>query len=95
MLKMRFMSNAVLATASLDLMKEYADFLCGDQVWSYVVKGGDGLPLTCPHIGLVRNYDYAIRLLQHRLTRMRQWQLHCCVIPRQWCVWRRGPHAAN
>ena len=69
MLKMRFMANPVLATASIEVMREYADFLCGDQVWAYVVKGGDGQPLSCPHIGLVRNYDFAIRTLQHRLIK--------------------------
>ena len=53
MLKMRFMSNPILATASLDLMKEYAEWLCGESVWGYVVEGTGGVPLTSPHVGQV------------------------------------------
>ena len=32
MLKMRFVSNPILATASLDNMKEYSEYLCGERV---------------------------------------------------------------
>ena len=53
MLKLKFMSNPILATASLSLMKDYSDFLCGEKVWGLVVKGTGGVPLACPHIGQV------------------------------------------
>jgi hypothetical protein len=69
LLKMRFMANPTIATASLQTMKDYVDWLCGEHVWGFVVMGPDGKPSTCPHIGLVRNYDLAIRTLQHRLMR--------------------------
>ena len=69
MLKMRFLSNPTVATASLPLMKEYADWLCGEKVWGFVVMGPDGLPLASPHIGHVLQYDQAIQNLQHRLMK--------------------------
>jgi hypothetical protein len=47
-------------------MKEYAEWLCGENVWGYVVRGPGRLPRSCPHIGLVRAYDKAIRTLQAR-----------------------------
>ena len=69
MLKMRFMANPIVATASLSIMKEYAEFLCGETVWGLVVKGAGGTPLACPHIGHVLAYDMAIRTLQARLMK--------------------------
>ena len=69
MLKMRFMSNAVLATGSVALLREYAEWLCGKTVWGYVVKGSDGKPMSCPSLAMVLNYDYAVRELQHKLMR--------------------------
>jgi hypothetical protein len=69
MLKMKFMANPMLASASLQTMKDYVDWLCGENVWGFVVMGPDGKPSTCPHIGIVRNYDQAIRNLQHRLIK--------------------------
>ena len=69
MLKMRFMANPIIATASLSIMKEYSEFLCGETVWGLVVKGAEGVPLSCPHIGHVLAYDFAIRTLQTKLMK--------------------------
>ena len=69
MLKMRFVSNAILATASLEVMKDYSEYLCGERVWGFVVKGPNSTPLACPHIGQVLQYDLAIRELQARLMK--------------------------
>ena len=68
MLKMRFMSNPILATASLEIMRDYADYLCGSHVWGFVVQGASG-PIACPSIRHVRNYDQAIRELQAKLMK--------------------------
>ena len=69
MLKLRNMSNAIIASASLSLMKDYVDWLCGKSVWGYVVKGSDGRPISCPSLSMVCNYDFAVRELQHRLMK--------------------------
>ena len=65
MMKMRFMANPILATASLELTKEHAEWLCGENVWGYVVTGTGGVPLACPHIGQAMAYDQAVCDLQH------------------------------
>ena len=69
MLKMRFVSNPILATSSLDVMEEYSEYLCGEGVWGFLVKGPNSVPSTCPHIGQVLQYDIAIREFQARLTK--------------------------
>ena len=56
------------ATASLDILKQYADFLCGESEWGMVVHGADG-PLSCPCVRQVCNYDQAIRELQIKLMK--------------------------
>ena len=43
-----FMANPILATASLELMREYSDWLCGEHVWGFAVKGTGGAPLASP-----------------------------------------------
>ena len=53
----------------MDVMKEYAEYLCGERVWGFVVKGPNSVPLACPHIGQVLQYDLAIRELQARLMK--------------------------
>ena len=30
-------------------------------MWNFGVKGKDGVPSSCPHIGLVLDYDFAVR----------------------------------
>ena len=69
MLKMRFLSNPILATASVALLREYCDWLCGERVWGFVVMGPSGAPQSCPTIQIVRGYDFAIRSLQARLMK--------------------------
>ena len=65
MLRMRFMANPILATANAQLMRDYADWLCGKSVWGFVVKGQGGAHMACPHVGQVLSYDLAIRTLAH------------------------------
>ena len=69
MLKMRFISNPVLASVTPDLMRDYCDFLCGERVWGFVVRGEAGNPVSCPSLRHVLGYDQAIRDLQVRLIR--------------------------
>jgi hypothetical protein len=52
MLKMRFLNNYALSTVTPELMREYADYLCGERVWGYVVKDESGLPVSGPSHGL-------------------------------------------
>ena len=68
MLKLRFMANPIIATASLDILKQYADFLCGESVWGMVVHGAEG-PISCPSVRQVCNYDQAVRDLQIKLMK--------------------------
>ena len=68
-LKMKYMSNGIIATSSLSLMKDYVEWLCGKTIWGYVVKGGEGKPISCPSLNMVLNYDYAVRELQHKLMK--------------------------
>ena len=42
-------------------MREYADDLCGERVWGYVVKDEAGQPVSCPSIYRVLGYEQAIR----------------------------------
>ena len=69
MLRMRYISNPILASASLQVMKDYVEYLCGERVWGFVVKGSNNAPLACPHIGQVMQYDQAIRELQAKLMK--------------------------
>ena len=69
MLKLMYFANPILATIDTDLMKEYAEWLCGEYVWGLVVKGSNGQPLACPHIGQVLQYDMAIRELAAKLMK--------------------------
>ena len=69
MLKMRFMANPIIATASIQIMKDYAEYLCGEKVWGLVVKGTGNVPISCPHVGHVLSYDSAIRELAARLMK--------------------------
>ena len=55
MLKMKYMSNGIISTASLGLMREYVEWLCGKNIWGYVVKGSEGKPISCPSLNMVLN----------------------------------------
>ena len=45
----------------------YVKWLKGLQVWNFVAKGKDGVPISCPHIGHVQEYDFALRERQAKL----------------------------
>ena len=61
MAKMRFGANPKLATVTTAHFDRYVKWLKGPQVWNFVVKGRDGVPVSCPHIGIVTDYDIALR----------------------------------
>ena len=60
-LKMKFPTKGVLATCTLAVWDSYIEWLFGDEVWNFVVKGEDGKPLACPHQGMVMSFDQACR----------------------------------
>ena len=60
-LKLKFPQKGVLATCSLAMWDDYTDFLFGDEVWGFTIKGADGKPFSCPHQGHVEGFDQAIR----------------------------------
>ena len=68
MMRLRYMANPIIATASIDAMRTYADHLCGQHVWGFVVNGANG-PLACPSIRQVLVYDQAIRELAAKLMK--------------------------
>jgi hypothetical protein len=67
MVKMRFGSNPKLATVSTDHIDRYVKWLKGPQVWNFVIKGREGQPKSCPHIGHITDYDFALRDKQAEL----------------------------
>ena len=69
MLKMRFLNNYALSTVTPDLMREYADYLCGERVWGYVVKYESGLPISCPSLFRVLGYEQFMRDLAWKLVK--------------------------
>ena len=60
-LKMKFPTKGVLATCTLAIWDNYIEWLFGDEVWNFVVKGEDSRPLACPHQGMVMSFDQACR----------------------------------
>ena len=46
MVKMRYGSNPRLATVAAHHFDRYTKWLKGTQVWNFVIKGGDGLPIS-------------------------------------------------
>ena len=69
MLQMRFPQNPVLATYEDGMMRDYAEYLSGDRVWGFVVKGANQEPVACPSQNMVMDYDFAIRDLQTKLVK--------------------------
>ena len=69
MLKMRFLNNYALSTVTPELMREYADYLCGERVWGYVVKDESGLPVSCPSLARVLGYEQSMRDLAWKLVK--------------------------
>jgi hypothetical protein len=45
------------------------EWLCGKNIWGYVVKGSEGKPISCPSLNMVLNYDFAVRELQHKIMK--------------------------
>ena len=70
MLQMRFVSNPVLATYEVGMFKEYCDnYLCGERVWAFVIRGDNNEPISSPSLRQVSNYDYHLRQLMSKLMR--------------------------
>ena len=69
MLKMRFLNNYALSTITPELMREYADYLCGERVWGYVVKDESGMPVSCPSLPRVLGYEQSMRDLAWKLVK--------------------------
>ena len=67
MTKLRFASHPKLSTAETHVFTRYWEYLKGKDVWGFVVKGANGLPVSCPHIGHVMDFDYALREKQAQL----------------------------
>ena len=44
-----------------NMMREYCEFLCGDRVWGFVVKGPNNAPMSCPSLNMVLDYDMALQ----------------------------------
>ena len=69
MLKMRFGSHPILSSVEMSFFTDYVNWLCGEYVWGFVVKGKGGLPISCPHLGQVLAYELAVRELAVKLMK--------------------------
>ena len=69
MLKMRFSSHPAWATVEMSFFVDYVNWLCGEYVWGFVVKGQGDLPISCPHLGQVLAYELAVRELAVKLMK--------------------------
>lgn len=69
MLQMRFPQNPFLATYEDGMMKDYGEWLCGDRLWGFVVKGPIQQPMSCSSQLMVMDYDHAIRDLRRKLMK--------------------------
>ena len=67
MVRMRYPGNPKLATVEKTHFDRYLSWLKGPSVWNFVVKGRDGVPIACPHLAMVLDYDFAIRERQAKL----------------------------
>ena len=61
MLEMRYLNNYALSTVTPDLMREYADYLCGERVWGFLVKDEARQLLSCPSLTRQLGYEQSIR----------------------------------
>ena len=48
---------------------DYVNWLCGEYVWGFVVKGQGDLPISCSHLGQVLAYELAVRELAVKLIK--------------------------
>ena len=60
-LKLKFPQKGVLASCDRSMWDDYIRFLFGDDVWAFSIKDGNRRPVSCPHQGIVEDYDLAIR----------------------------------
>ena len=60
-LKLKFPQKGVLASCDRSMWDDYIRFLFGDDVWAFSIKDGNRRPISCPHQGIVEDYDLAIR----------------------------------
>ena len=70
MVKMRYGSNPKLASVASVHFARYTEWLKGTQVWNFCIKGKDGAPISCPTIGLILDYDLALRTRQAKLLNL-------------------------
>ena len=67
MVKMRYGSNPRLSTVEALHFDRYSQWLKGTQVWNFVIKGSDDMPMSCPSIEIVLEYEQAVRDKQAKL----------------------------
>lgn len=60
-LKLKFPLKAALQTCTKEMWHEYTEWLFGKEVWGFHTKDSAGKPLACPHIGIVTDFDFALR----------------------------------
>ena len=60
-LRLKFPQKGVLASATKDTFETYTEYLFGDQVWNFTIKGAHGEASSCPHQDIVHAYDLAMR----------------------------------
>ena len=69
MLKMRFSNHPIFCTVEMNFFTDYVNWLCGEYVWGFVVKGAGGIPISSPHLGQVLAYELAVRELAVKLMK--------------------------
>ena len=60
-LRLKNPSKGVLATCTKQVWDDYIEWLFGPEVWGFTSTGEDGKPMSCPHIGIVMDFDYKCR----------------------------------
>ena len=61
MVQMRYQSNPLLQSSSIDMFTRYTNFLFGPKGWMLVSLGPDKVPISCPTIHHVMGYDIGLR----------------------------------
>ena len=60
-LRLKFPQKGVLQTCTMSVWDQYIEYLFGNSVWNFTIKGENGQPVSCPHQGIVLTYDLAMR----------------------------------
>ena len=60
-LRLKFPQKGVLQTCTMSVWDQYIEYLFGNSVWNFTIKGENGQPVACPHQGIVLTYDFAMR----------------------------------